>query len=201
MITVATAPATKFIGIVSTPGKAIVDTAAESGCLGSLSLPDLAAILATFGRSYAWAEVPGEGVSTDCVGVGGSAKWLGNIEFPAGIGGLNGIIKMAVLEDTEQARVPVLLPVSIQHQLEFRIDLKTNQCEIQKCPLSDGQPRIVTMDVMKPQNFREMSITDYAPEGWEPPSDATEQERLDLMDRFSLEKQKNIRSFTIIYAK
>ena len=177
--------ADKFIGITAPAGQAVVDTAAEAGCMGSSNLAPLSDILASHGLQYAWVARANAGDQPiNCMGVGGRASWIGTLEIPIGIGGLNGILQMTVIEDSPNATVPFLLPISLQHHLGCNLDLKRNECVIQTFPLKTGQPRTVPMHQL-PSLYRTLSIVDYDIGGWTPPKNVSQMEFERLKTRFT----------------
>ena len=70
-----------------------------------------------------------------CTGIGGGAHWLGAIEVPVGVDGVNGVMRLNVLKDTEEAPIPVLFPINLQETLGFDIDVADNLCTLQACIL------------------------------------------------------------------
>ena len=71
-----------FVGIVAGPGQAVVDTAAETGCVGESGLETIAKALAQHGWKYHWVERPGDGgPTTNCIGVGAMRNGLGRLRY------------------------------------------------------------------------------------------------------------------------
>ena len=91
--------AAQFVGITCLPGSSIVDTAAEDGCVGASQLVKIAQSLYPFGLKFVWVASAGDSGPT-CTGIGGGATWLGAIEVPVGIAGVNGVIKLNVIQDS-----------------------------------------------------------------------------------------------------
>ena len=116
---------TQLIGIHCDAGDSVVDTAAADGCVGLTQLPKLTESLRPHGLQWIWvkkADPDSNGPS--CTGIGGGATWAGAIELPAGIGQLNGVLRLNVVEDSEEAPVPLLLPINLLEALGFDINLK-----------------------------------------------------------------------------
>ena len=157
--------APSFIGIMASPGFSVLDTAAQDGCVGSSQLPQLADTLSQFGLQFIWTERRSEGSNVNCTGIGGGANWLGAIETPVGLAGLNGVLRLNVVEDDEQSTIPLLLPINLQEHLGFETSLPKGTYTISK-HLPDGEPRTGSMFRL-PGGHREVSIIDFDPElGW-----------------------------------
>ena len=154
--------AAQFIGLHVKAGDSIVDTAAEDGCVGHTQLEKITESLQPFGLRWVWVE--GDEAQR-CSGIGGGAVAAGAIEVPVGIAGLSGILKLTVLRDSEQAAVPLLLPINLMKELGFLIDLAGDACTLQAEPLPDGTARTAPMSYL-PSGHCTISIVDFGPEGW-----------------------------------
>ena len=134
-------------------------------------------ILRHVGRDRQFLTRPSHGL---CVGVGvwysvnswddcgsGAGVWLGAIETPVGIAGLNGLLKLNVIEDVVKSTVPLLLPINVQGDLTFVIDLADNTCTLteDKYAKDDGSFRQTTMAVL-PSKHRCVPVTQFDKRGW-----------------------------------
>ena len=63
-----------------------------------------------------------EGPKGHCGGIGGGAEVVGTYDVPAGLAGLCGVVRFAVVKDPPGAETPTLLPVGIYHDLEAGIN-------------------------------------------------------------------------------
>ena len=104
----------QFCGIVTKGHQGIVDTAAEGGLIGSVALERLQNELKIHGLKCKWTPKV-----TTAKGVGGSAKVLGVVLIPLGIGKVNGILEASVVSGD----VPLLLPIKMLKVLGAVIDL------------------------------------------------------------------------------
>ena len=102
-----------FCGITTNAVEGIVDTAAESGLIGSQALGRLLLQLQKHGLRAKWTSKV-----ASAKGVGGAAESLGVIMIPVGIGGVSGILEATVV----QGDVPFLLPVSLLKALRVVLD-------------------------------------------------------------------------------
>ena len=147
-----------FIGIACAQGDAVVDTAAEDGCVGQSQLDQITRSLARHRLQWVWTQRPGGSAQgPSCTGIGGGAKWVGTIELPVGIAKLNGVLKLNVIQDSKDAPIPLLLPINLLEALGFDIKLKNNTCVLEEQPWPDGQPRVTSMTRL-PSGHRCISI-------------------------------------------
>ena len=155
-----------FVGIQIAAGRALVDTAAEDGCIGLLALTDLETDLATHGLKICWMPRPADGYGA-CAGVGGGAEIVGVCDTPFGINGCNGVVRLTVLRDSSEMRVPLLFPINLQEALGFNISLPKN-----KISFWFADQYFCTDMVREPSAHRSISIVDFGPEGWSLPEEA-----------------------------
>ena len=149
---------TQFIGIHCAAGDSVVDTAAEDGCVGLTQLDKLSESLRPHGLQWVWVKRPDpESNGPSCTGIGGGATWAGTLELPVGIGQLNGVLKLNVVVDSEEAPVPLLLPINLLEALGFDINLKNNLCTLEEYPWPDGTPRTAQMTTL-PSRHRCLSV-------------------------------------------
>ena len=88
----------RFMGIVCAKGDAVVDTAAEDGCVGQSQLDQITRSLAEHQLQWIWTQKPGEDTKgPSCTNIGEVAKWVGTIELPVGIAKLHGVVKLNVI--------------------------------------------------------------------------------------------------------
>ena len=149
-----------FAGITTKPQEALMDTAAEEGCTGSSQLPFLAAELAKHGLTSRWTRKPGASNAT-CTGVGGDAVWLGTIETPCGVGGVDGILPLHVVEDRPEKPVPILFPLDLQEKLGCEINMQDNICRLLAYPNNDGTPNTIKIRVVEPSGHRGINVFDF----------------------------------------
>eukprot|EP00435_Cladocopium_sp_Y103_P020104 s1338_g4.t2 len=106
--------AAQFCGICTSAEQGIVDTAAEGGLVGSCALARIEKRLNERGLKVMW--IPKK---TSAKGVGGQATVVGVAMLPIGIGGVNGLLEITVVEGD----VPLLLPIRMMTALKTIIDL------------------------------------------------------------------------------
>jgi len=152
--------AAPFVGLMVHPHEAVVDTAAEDGCIGTSQLPSLAGSLAQHGLQFVWQQTNGS-AAAQCTGIGGAAKWLGRVMIPAGIAGVNGLIQAHVVDDSESKSIPLLLSLEVQDGLGFVIDMEDNSVWLKKCPNEDGSARTTPMRVIEPSHHRGIAIDEF----------------------------------------
>ena len=114
------------MGIVVRPGDAVVDTAAQAGCIGITQLPDFLAVLAFYGLNVEW----DHDVQISCNGIGGGAECLGTFRAPYNIMGVTGLWTVRVLKDDPSQSLPPLLPIPLIEQLGLIPDFVDNHCLI-----------------------------------------------------------------------
>ena len=68
-----------FVGLIVSPQRGVLDTAAEDGCVGSTSLEEISEDLAKYGLKVVW--VQSESGPTSCAGIGGGATILGYVDI------------------------------------------------------------------------------------------------------------------------
>ena len=104
------ATAELFVGVQMAGHEALVDTAAEDGVIGKKSLDRLTFALEKFGlRPFPVANA----VAVQCSGIGGKSTVLGQVDVPVGLAGINGLLRLTVLDDTDTFTVPALLPINM----------------------------------------------------------------------------------------
>ena len=127
----------------------VVDTAAESGLIGSLALDRLVQQLTENGMKIKWTNK-----RAAAKGVGGDAVALGVALIPLGIGGrINGVLEATIVKGD----VPFLLPVSLTRYLKALLNFRTDEFMVThpeefRIPMHQLPSGHVTIDV-----------TDYAP--------------------------------------
>ena len=55
------------------------------------------------------------------------------------------MLKLRVIQDSEDAPIPFLLPIMLLEALGFDIKLKKNVCVLEEQPWPDGKPRVTKM--------------------------------------------------------
>jgi len=153
-----------FVGLVCAADRGLVDTAAEEGCIGVYSYDDYQKELAKYGLTCRWLS-EGSVATESCAGVGGGAKVLGVVEAPIGLGGLNGLMRLTVLQDEAEFRIPLLVPINLQEALGFEISLPREEIRF-----SCGDARYQTKMVRECTAHRSMSVMEFADGGWQLPA-------------------------------
>ena len=110
-------------GVKTHSYEAIVDTAAEECIIGSTAYTSLVDELAACGLR----PVPVRGASAvPCAGIGGQATLQGVVDIPTCIGGLLGLVRFTIIEDSPNFVTPPLLGVSYLDSVGASIDLVHN---------------------------------------------------------------------------
>eukprot|EP00971_Amphidinium_carterae_P276786 5493056-Amphidinium_carterae.1 len=86
---------TGFIGLVTATDTAIVDTGAESGCVGEQAMLRIEANLKSRGL---WVRDLLKGKSQSTNGIGGHAEIVRRCVLPIGLGGINGLLRVTVVK-------------------------------------------------------------------------------------------------------
>ncbi|CAE7573255.1 RE1 [Symbiodinium sp. CCMP2592] len=149
-----------FVGVTTTAGEGIVDTAAQDGLVGKAALLQLTEALRSFGLQIRWNTQK----KAQASGVGGKAKVIGIAEIPIGIAGVNGLLEVTVVQDN----VPLLLPIRLLRQLRAIVDLDRDVLQLKAY-------RVETPMHSLPSGHMSISVTSYAPEGWSLPHAAASQ--------------------------
>ena len=143
-----------FVGVSTTSGEGIVDTAAQDGLIGKAALLQLTETLRGFGLQIRWNHEK----KAQASGVGGKAKVIGIAELPIGLAGVNGLLEVTVVQDN----VPLLLPVKLLRQLRAVVDLDDNLLRLKAYGVETKMHEL-------PSGHLSVSVTSYAPEGWSLP--------------------------------
>ena len=133
----------QFYGITTGSEVGVVDTAAEGGLVGIHALHRLERRLHDHGLAIKW--VPKKSLAK---GIGGQAQVVGVAMIPVGVGGLNGLLEVTVVE----GEVPLLLPVKLLKCMEAIIDFSQFKFILPKegieLPLHEMPSGHVTIDIM-----------------------------------------------------
>ena len=140
-----------FIGLMTNPANAVVDTAAQDGLIGQQALERLKVQLAEVGLKVAWT-----GRKARAHGVGGAAKVIGIVAIPVGIGGKSGVLEATVVE----GEVPLLLPIRMLRQLGAIIDLPA------LCIHFSSLSRTLPLNVL-PSGHVAIEIVDFGEKGFQ----------------------------------
>ena len=103
-----------FIGMMVTPGYALIDTGAQHGVIGLKEYQGLCERLAAVGLKPK--QLPT--FLAKAVGVGGTTEFLQTVEIPVGIQGVSGVVNMNVIE----SELPPLLPIPFLKRLGMLYD-------------------------------------------------------------------------------
>ena len=145
-----------FCGIATHGAVGLVDTAAQSGLIGEGALSRLEAVLATCGL-----KVKRTDRKAQARGVGGEATVREVIEIPLGLAGVNGVLEATVVAED----VPLLIPVKFLRDLRAVIDFSTETVLFKK------HGAHTPMSIL-PSGHASVSVTDFAPGGWNLPWEA-----------------------------
>jgi hypothetical protein len=144
-----------FCGVATHGAFGLVDTAAQPGLIGQEALARLQELLKTCGLKKKWTDR-----KIQARGVGGEAKVKGVVEIPIGVGGVNGVLEATVIEEN----VPLLIPVRLLRDLRAVID-------VSESVMFRKQAAHTTMSIL-PSGHASISVTEFAPGGWELPREA-----------------------------
>ncbi|CAL1154344.1 unnamed protein product [Cladocopium goreaui] len=145
-----------FTGLATDPTLGIVDTAAQGGLIGKAALDRLQSQLKQHGLRIKWSDKVAQ-----AKGIGGEAQVVGVAEIPVGVGGINGLVEVTVVQED----VPFLLSIKFLKEVQAVVDLFQNQLEMRrfnnKTPLIHLPSGHVAVDVMQ-----------FSAGGWIVPTDA-----------------------------
>eukprot|EP00435_Cladocopium_sp_Y103_P031408 s420_g7.t4 len=145
-----------FCGVSTHGAFGLVDTAAQSGLIGTDALSKLEAVLHGFGL-----KINRTDRKAQARGVGGEAKVTEVVEIPLGIAGVNGILEATVVTED----VPLLIPVKLLRELHAVIDFSLEKVSFRKHGTE------TSMSVL-PSGHAAVSIVDFSPGGWQLPDEA-----------------------------
>ncbi len=167
---------TTFIGLQLEAGRGLTDTGAQEPVGGETAI--------TAWGEQLWHEyglvpiaVPDQSRGT-CGGIG-SAKILSVLDFPAGIAGVNGIMRVKVLEEPFQdgvrQTIPILTPVSIMRQLRAQIGFDEHGDTLEVTDESGERHR--EQLVKLPSGHATNDLMNFDKDGWKLPRSIVEQLR------------------------
>ena len=94
-----------FIGVTTSSTHGIVDTAAQEGLIGKDALLRLFEALRSHGLRGRWT-----GKTSEARGIGGKAATVGVVQVPVGLGGVPGVLELAVVADNVPLGEPSARP-------------------------------------------------------------------------------------------
>ena len=145
-----------FTGIEVDPGESFAATAAHSGVIDIRPFRKAEeALFNKFGLKPRG--ITGDNQEVD---IGGKAKVLGKVEMPSGMGGVNGKVKLSVVDSPG---VPPLTPVSLLKQVGAMIDLNSNTMDLRKIETT------TTLRAL-PSGHVSHTLTEFAPCGRKAPT-------------------------------
>ena len=155
-----------FIGLTTNVGQGAVDTAAEDGVVGMTMYKKNCEVLRDkFGLVPIWHE-PIEGQT--CSGIGGQSRIAGIADVPIGLAGINGVLRVTVIEDSPEQAIPLLLPINLQELLNVTICLPAATITFSQ----NGSQYSTKMHTL-PSKHRTIDIFEFEPQaGWYMPPDA-----------------------------
>ena len=154
----ADATAAPFVGLTVTVGYALLDTGAQTGLIGEAALQEMANNLKKFKLQPRWIST----AHRQAGGVGGKALTIGEVEVPAGLGGVNGTLKFLVSKQS----VPPLLPNHLITNTKSSVDYNDMKVHWRAFGRSS---RIELL----PSGHAAINIMGFAPGGWSPPDTVT----------------------------
>eukprot|EP00971_Amphidinium_carterae_P248720 4937144-Amphidinium_carterae.2 len=146
-----------FIGLVTTTDTAVVDTGAESGCIGESAMRRLEEKLKNLGL---WVKDM-QGRATNTNGIGGAAEVVRRCIIPVGLGGTNGMLRLTVVK----GEVPLVLPIRLMAMLGAVINLPKG-----KIDWTWGLPRRQSTLERLESGHVTVSIMEYGADGWHAPA-------------------------------
>ena len=160
----------QFIGLITQPSHAVVDTAAEEGCIGTAALKRLESALFEKGLRVRWVWITSE---VPCTAIGGQATFVGQCDVPLGLGKMNGVARLNVIkdDDTPGTEIPFLLPMNLQECLNTVINIPGAKLEIDHFGANGLERR--SLDTTRlPSGHRTVEVLDFDPCGWKLPEGA-----------------------------
>ena len=144
-----------LIGLLVTPGFALIDTGAQHGVIGLPDYNKLCDRLAAQGLKPRALPL----FRANAIGVGGATKFLKSAEVPVGIQGVSGIIDVNVI-DTD---LPFLLPMSFCRKAGMILDTIASTATWKN--LGDKVSDVVTLDT----DHIAIDLLEFPTGGWENP--------------------------------
>ena len=111
-----------YAGVTVRGFEAVLDTAAEQCLIGSTAMRNLTEEL----RLLKLRPIPVRQQAVPCAGIGGRATLAGVVDVPTCVGGLLGIVRFTIIEDSATFVTPPLLGVSYLEAVDATIDLKSD---------------------------------------------------------------------------
>ena len=116
-----------YAGVKVRGFEALVDTAAEDGVIGDRALSQLTKEL----RKYNLQPVEVKNMrSVPCAGIGGAATIVRTVDVPTSLAGQQGVLRMTVLQDSDNFATPPLLPISYLEAVKSVIDLERDELRL-----------------------------------------------------------------------
>eukprot|EP00971_Amphidinium_carterae_P016473 325521-Amphidinium_carterae.1 len=135
----------------------VIDTGAQSACVGKRSFVELcAALQAEFGlRPF---RLPSPAKQTH--GIGGCASVLHAWNIPVALGRVPGLLTVSVLDDDN---IPLLLPISLQRRLGMQLDVVNNKILWQHLGVRSNCRALATGHIA-------CNVLEFPETGWQIPS-------------------------------
>ena len=150
-----------FVGLVVTPGQALIDTGAQHGVVGPDAYRVIVGKLSEYGLKPR--SVPNPGIRA--TGIGGASDFQGSYEIPAGLGGCSGLLTVHVLDDS-CPDVPLLLPVDFCERLGMVLDLNTKKAFWKTINKHSTVARL-------PTGHLAIDLFEFPANGWENPHESS----------------------------
>ena len=155
-----------FVGLSLAAGRGLVDTGAQEGTLGLQAWKKWMPELTKRGlRPY---EMPIPAGREACEGVGGASRIVTVADVPVGIAGVNGLLRVTVIEDTVEQEVPTLIPINLMAALAGVVDTREETVNFKVLGVTAQCQRESTGHLT-------MSLLEFAEGGWTLPEYIREQ--------------------------
>ena len=169
----------EFIGLILGPARGLTDTGAQQPVVGaSAALRWCDRLLKRHG--VVPVDVTPTNMIATCGGIG-TAKVVQVLDFPAGIVGVNGVMRFLVLEkpmsaDGRQQFIPPLTPITIMRQLGAKIRMKDSGDVLES---EDDQGTTHTEKLVRERSGHVHNQLDFSREGWKLPDSLRAQLKFD----------------------
>jgi len=153
-----------FIGIMTSPCHALVDTGAQDGVVGLWHWQRwMICLNLCHSLKPVFQPLP---ETCEAGGIGGAAKPIGLCDIPTGIAGLNGLTRWVILDDSDTPnKYPPLLPIKILKLLDAVLEPAQKRMTLRTAGLC------TQLEELQPSEHQTTSMLNFSSDGWSiPPS-------------------------------